>query len=169
MTGGGTLQENTGELSYCDIEIELRTKAIDKSTISDIILMLENLGAPKGSKLIIESTKEEIPFGKKEGLALYLDGQGLPEEVYRECDINFVISEIHRLTNIEPDADRNWQGEKEIALYFFNNSFVEMKSSISVIMRNILYVRVLELFRLHNDNLTCCQHELCRNLNESNN
>ena len=131
VTGGGTLQENTGELSYCDIEIELRTKAIDKSTISDIILMLENLGAPKGSKLIIESTKEEIPFGKKEGLALYLDGQGLPEEVYRECDINFVISEIHRLTNIEPDADRNWQGEKEIALYFFNNSFVEMKSSIS--------------------------------------
>jgi len=131
VTGGGTLLEKTGELSYCDIEIELTSKTIDNSAITDIISFLENLGAPKGSKLIIESTKEEIPFGKKEGLALYLDGQGLPEEVYKECDINFVLSEIHRLTNIEPDADRNWQGEKETALYFFNDSFVEMKNSIS--------------------------------------
>ncbi len=136
VTGGGTVQEKTGELSYCDIEIELTSKIIDRSAIAEIISMLENLGAPKGSKLIIEKTKEEIPFGRKEGLALYLDGQGLPEEVYKECDINFVLSELHRLTNIEPNADRNWQGEKETALYFFNDSFAEMKSSISEFIDN---------------------------------
>ncbi len=55
----------------------------------------------------------------------------MPKEVYEECDINFVLSELHRLTNIEPNADRNWQGEKETALYFFSESFEEMKESIS--------------------------------------
>lgn len=131
ITGGGTLQEKTGELSYCDIEIELTSNIIDKAIIADIVAKLESLGAPKNSKLIIDRTKEEIPFGKKEGLALYLDGIGLPDEVYKECDINFVLSELHRLTNIEPNADRNWQGEKETALYFFSESFELMKNSIS--------------------------------------
>ena len=131
VTGGGTLQEKTGELAYCDIEIELSANDIDKTVIANIIDKIESLGAPKGSKLIIEGTKEEIPFGKKEGLALYIDGQNLSPEVYAECDINFVLSEVHRLTNIEPNADRNWQGEKETALYFFSDSFEQMKSSIS--------------------------------------
>jgi hypothetical protein len=131
VTGGGTAQEKTGELSFCDIEIELTSKIVDKSTIADIVAKLESLGAPNGSKLIIERTKEEIPFGKKEGLALYIDGVGLPDNVYKECDINFVLSELHRLTNIEPNADRNWQGEKVTALYFFSDSFELMKNSIS--------------------------------------
>src|SRR6186713_2136845 len=84
VTGGGTLQEKTGELAYCDIEIKLSTIDIDKTVITNIIDKIESLGAPKGSKLIIERTKEEIPFGKKEGLALYIDGQNLPPEVYAE-------------------------------------------------------------------------------------
>jgi len=130
VTGGGTLQEKTGELAYCDIEIKLSTDDIHKSIIADIIDKIETIGAPKGSKLIIEKTKEEISFGKKEGLALYIDGQNLPPEVYAECDINFVLSEIHRLTNIKSNADRNWQGEKETALYFFSDSFEQMKNSI---------------------------------------
>jgi hypothetical protein len=131
VAGGGTLQEKTGELSYCDVEISLASISIDKSMIAEIIWKLESLGAPKGSKLIIEKTKDEIPFGKKEGLAIYLDGQNLPDEVYKECDINFVLSELHRLINIAPNADRNWQGEKETALYFFSDSFEQMKNSIS--------------------------------------
>ncbi len=131
VTGGGTFQEETGEVACCDIEIKLSTTDIDQTVIRNIIDKIESLGAPKGSKLIIESTKEEISFGKKEGLALYIDGQNLPPEVYAECDINFVLSEVHRLTNIEPDADRNWEGEKETALYFFSDSFEEMRNSIS--------------------------------------
>lgn len=131
VTGGGTLQEKTGELSSCDIEIELASDMIDQSIITEIIEKLEFLGAPKGSKLLVEKTGAEIPFGRKEGLAVYLDAQNLPEEVYKECDINFVLSTLHQLTNIEPDADRNWQGEKETALYFFGDSFAQMKNNIS--------------------------------------
>ncbi|MBS1590976.1 MAG: hypothetical protein JST07_02570 [Bacteroidetes bacterium] len=134
VTGGGTLQEKTGELSYCDIEIQLSTNSINKSIIAEIIERLENIGAPKGSKIIIEKTNEEIPFGKKEGLALYIDGQNLPKEVYEQSDINFVLSEIHRLTNIEPNADRFWEGEKETALYFYGQSFEQMKNQISELL-----------------------------------
>jgi hypothetical protein len=131
VTGGGSYLEETGEIACCDIEIKLSNSEIDRTIISNIILKLEALGAPKGSVLTISKTKEEIPFGKKEGLALYIDGQNLPPEVYSNCDINFVISELHRLTNIEPNADRNWEGKRETALYFFSDSFEQMKASIS--------------------------------------
>ena len=130
VTGGGTFQDKTGELIYCDIEIQLSSRNVEMSIIYEIIDRLEIIGAPKGSKLHIEKTNKEIAFGKKEGLALYIDGQNLPKEVYEKCDINFVRSEIHRLTNIEPNADRFWEGEKETALYFFGKSFDQMRSQI---------------------------------------
>lgn len=131
VTGGGTLQEKTGEISCCDIQVTLFGDEVDKTVIAEIIDKLEDFGAPKGSKLFIDGSNEEIPFGKKEGLALYLDGQNLPKEVYEQSDINFVLSEIHRLTNTEPDADRFWEGEKETALYFYGQSFEQMKVQIS--------------------------------------
>ncbi len=136
VTGGGTFQQQTGEIAMCDIHIQLSSNDIDKTVISNIIDKIENLGAPKGSKLIIERTNEEISFGKKEGLVLYIDGQNLPEEVYAECDINFVISEVYRITNIVPNAERNWQGEKETALYFYSDSYEQMKNSISEFIDN---------------------------------
>lgn len=131
VTGGGTFQEETGEIACCDIEIEMIRTAINEYAFADIIDKLESLGAPKGSKLIIEKTVKEIPFGKKEGLAIYLDGLNLPDEVYEECDVNFFWEEMNRLVKIEPDADRNWQGAKETGFYFYNDSFEEMNDAIA--------------------------------------
>lgn len=53
VSGGGTQLESNNEVSYCDVEIRLN---INPSTeiINEIISKLESLGAPKGSKLIIE-------------------------------------------------------------------------------------------------------------------
>jgi hypothetical protein len=131
VTGGGTLQEKTGEIIYCDIEICLSDKKVDEEMIADITGKLESLGAPKGSKLIIESTGVEVPFGLKEGLALYLDGQNLPSEIYASCDINHVLSELLRLTGKEPGMERYWEGETETAVYLYDTSFDEMRNAIS--------------------------------------
>src|ERR1700753_1456693 len=62
VSGGGTLQAKSGEIEYCDIEIEISGRTINKQVVQDIINKFEALGAPKGSKLIIESTGETIAF-----------------------------------------------------------------------------------------------------------
>jgi len=130
VTGGGSYLEETGEISCCDIEIELFNSNIDRTILSDIVLKLENLGAPKGSVMTVTKTNEEIRFGRKEGLALYLDGVNLPQEIYETSDIDYVWTELHKLASIELDADRNWAGKEETALYLYGDSFENIKSSI---------------------------------------
>jgi hypothetical protein len=130
VCGGGTMQLESGEIEYCDIEISLNNDTLIKSQIKLIIEKLESLGAPKGSKLLIEKTGEEIEFGIKEGLGIYLDGVNLDEEVYNNSDSNIVVSEIKRLTNDTSEALRFWEGQNETGLYFYSDSFENMKKSI---------------------------------------
>jgi hypothetical protein len=52
--------------------------------------LLERLGAPKGSQLVVDGGGREIPFGATEGLAAYLNGTDLPDTVYRTSDVNVV-------------------------------------------------------------------------------
>lgn len=130
ITGGGTMQKKTGEIAFCDIEV-LIYKADLMSVIKEIITKLEDIGVPKGSKIIIENTKEEIKFGTKEGMAIYLDGINLPDKVYEECDSNYVLSELSKLLNYDGDIQRFWQGNTETALYYYGHSFKEMKNYIS--------------------------------------
>jgi len=131
VSGGGTLQSQTGEIAYCDVEIELRENKINRQTITDIIEKLEACGAPKGSKLIIEQTGEEVMFGKLEGLAVYLDGINLADEVYKNSNSEAIAAEIKRLLGIESDVLRYWQGNVETGLYFYGESFKDMKDAIA--------------------------------------
>jgi hypothetical protein len=131
VSGGGTMQEKSGEIEYCDIEIKLNSSEIDKTVINKIIDKLEKLGAPKGSVLNIGKTQEKINFGNLEGIGIYIDGINLPKNVYEECDINFVITEIHRLTETEYIINRYWESDNGTALYFYGQSFDKMKNQIS--------------------------------------
>ena len=73
VTGGGTqLADEPAGIEFVDIEI-VAEKA-DETSVKAIIARLEQLGAPKGSKLIIEETGEEHPFGTHEGMAIFLNG-----------------------------------------------------------------------------------------------
>lgn len=130
VTGGGTMQLESGEIEYCDIEIRLNNNTLSESQIKSIIEKLESLGAPKGSKLTIEKTGEKIEFGIKEGLGIYLDGVNLDEEVYKTSDSNIVVSEIKRLANDTSETVRFWEGQTETGLYFYSDSFDKMKDSI---------------------------------------
>lgn len=135
VTGGGTMQYETGEIEYCDIEICLNTDQIDKNIIGQIIAKLEELGAPKGSSLLIEKTGEKIPFGINEGLAIYLDGINLSEEVYKNSDSAAIANEICKLANIKSEVLRYWQGNTETALYFYGSSFDQIHTSIENLVK----------------------------------
>jgi hypothetical protein len=96
VTGGGTMQSNDGEIEYCGIDVNLFGV---QEAVPFICDFLTQRGAPKGSILQYENEGRmvEVPFGAAEGLAIYLNGTDLPDEVYRECDVNDVYDEINRL------------------------------------------------------------------------
>lgn len=129
VSGGGTLQDVSGEIESCDIEIQCADA--DKETIDLIVSTLERLGAPKASVLTIEATGAELPFGVTEGLAVYLNGTDLPAETYRDCDSNHVYAEFNRLLQGEGRVLSYWKGRRETALYLYGSSFDTMKQLIS--------------------------------------
>lgn len=130
VNGGGTMTSEQGEIMGCDVDIHVFSDEVSPALIQKIIQMLEAKGAPKGSRLSIAKTKEVIQIGKREGLALYLDGRNLPAETYQTCDSNYVLAEVKRLTGDESDVLRYWQGPAETAFYVYGESFEVMKRAI---------------------------------------
>jgi hypothetical protein len=133
ISGGGTVKELPGEIVFCDIQIRLFDQ-INDIIIEDIIYCLENCGAPKGSKLIIEKINQEISFGTTEGIAIYIDSEKLQKESFKEYDVDFVQSEIIRLTQTAQKTDRYWEGESTTGLYFYGQSYEKMKGEITHFM-----------------------------------
>ncbi|MGD9636009.1 MAG: hypothetical protein AB7G28_01730 [Pirellulales bacterium] len=129
VTGGGTQLTADFEVEFCDIEIQVPEPAAQSLPL--IRQTLENLGAPKGSKLLLEGQGEELPFGHNEGLAVYLNGTDLPDEVYAECDFDFIYSEFNRLLDTDGQVHSFWQGPTETALYAYGPSFEKMQTRLA--------------------------------------
>jgi hypothetical protein len=133
VTGGGTLQLQSGEIEYCGIDLDLHNV---EQAVPFICDFLAKCGAPKGSQLEyeLEGENQEVPFGFLEGLAIYLNGTDLPDEVYATCDINHVYSEINRLLEDRGEIQGHWQGPTETALYLYGYSVEEMKTLIKPLL-----------------------------------
>lgn len=70
----------------------------------------------------------KIEVGTLEGLAFYVNGTDLPDEIYESCDINHVIEQMESAMNGIGRFYSYWEGNEWTALYFYGGSFVEMKS-----------------------------------------
>jgi len=123
--GGGTLLEDNHEVANCDVEIELADGA---ENVDKLVAIINNFGVPKGSKLLAEGVSIEV--GTMEGLAVYFDGVNLPDEVYKECDINFALATMNELMEGLGRHYSYWTGPTESAIYFYGTSFEAMKASI---------------------------------------
>jgi len=127
VSGGGTQLSELGEIMYCDVEIELAGDRADALPL--VKEALESLGAPLGSKLISETS--ELPIGHMEGLALYLNGTDLPDEVYETSDVNDLVDEIERALGTAGRLSGDWQGPTETALYLYGPSFGAMHERLA--------------------------------------
>jgi len=125
ISGGGTMQGAEGEIESCDVEIQVANTSTE--TIALIQRTLERLGAPKGSRLSVSGAAQPVPFGVNEGLALYLNGTDLPDEVYEKCDSNEVYGELEDALGEEGGIHSWWQGPRETAFYLYGPSFERMK------------------------------------------
>ena len=130
VTGGGTqLADEPAGIEFCDIEILVDD--VTEDTTRGLIERLEFIGVPKGSRLILGRDGTELPFGKQEGLGLFLNGSDLPDEVYAESDVNHVIEECDQSMGDGGSFKGYWEGSRETALYFYGDSFAEMKAAIA--------------------------------------
>lgn len=128
ISGGGTMQGTDGEIEFCDVEIQTTNASME--TIALISQTLERLGAPKGSRLSVSGVEQPVSFGVNEGLALYLNGTDLPDEVYAKCDSNVVYNELKDALEGTGGIHSWWQGPRETAFYLYGPSFDTMKQLI---------------------------------------
>lgn len=128
VSGGGTMMAENREVAYCDIEINLNE--INNETLAFVISQLEKLGAPKGSKINLPNNTA-IEFGSTEGLAIYLNGSDLPDDVYKNCDCNHVYSEISRLIDGKGMIMSHHEGNTETAFYLYGESFAILNALIA--------------------------------------
>lgn len=128
VSGGGTLQNrDTGEVEGCYIDVEV-IFPLEKS-IDFLINTMELLGTPKGSAIFL-SEQQVVSFGKREGMALYLNGTDLPAEIYDGCDSNVIHCELGRALGSKGSIFSYWNGPTETAFYLYGTSYEEMKSLI---------------------------------------
>lgn len=123
----GTFLSDNKEISGCDIHVELTHSANSKQIISQITILLEELGMPKGSTLTVHKTNERLAVGKMEGLALYLDKSFSSVPGF---DIRKFAQDLHNNIGHTNLADRSWSSDKEDAVYFYNISFRDMEVKI---------------------------------------
>lgn len=118
-----------GEVIDCDIEIEI--DELSELTVDAVTETLATMLAPKGSTLYVSDQDRRIDFGAHEGLALYLNGADVPDDVYRDCDSNHVYAECGRLLEGLGVVSSHWQGPREIALYMYGWDFQAMQERLT--------------------------------------
>lgn len=128
VSGGGTALNLDGEIVSCDIDIHLNEDKQD--SINYLVDVLKQLGIPKGSVLLGIEPALKIEVGTLEGLAFYTNGTELPEEVYKTCDINYVVEQMKLAMHGIGRLYSYWEGNTYTALYFYGNSYAEMKQKI---------------------------------------
>jgi hypothetical protein len=127
VDGGGTLQGQSGEVENCDVEIDLVENS--KETMKKLLSAIDEVGVPKGSFLLSDEG-HLLPVGRLEGLALYLNGTELPDEVYKNCNINYVVEELNSLLDSSGHIYSYWSGPQDTALYFYGDSFDERREKM---------------------------------------
>ena len=129
VVGGGSAFFNDGGIASCVVNIDCY-----EDKITRLIEILHYIPMAKGSKFIVFNSEgrvdREYPLGELEGIGIYLNGVDLPKEVYKQCDINYVVDQIFQLLETPPILYSYWQGHTETALYFYVASFSTMYSKI---------------------------------------
>lgn len=130
VVGGGTAMSPTGEVDSVDLELAL---ADADEAVAFVIAFLEGCGAPAGSTLRVERGGESlvIAFGFLQGLAVYLNGTELGDDVYASCDVNDTVSAISDLLGSRGNMQSHWVGPTETALYLYGYDADEMRALIA--------------------------------------
>jgi len=122
-----TLEELTKESGHCDVEIYLSENT--KENMDKLLNILDEIKIPSGSLLIAENLK--MPVGELEGFALYLDAKEIPNEACEGYDVGYAIEILNELLDSSGSCYSYFEDAEKIALYFYGDSFDDMKEKIT--------------------------------------
>jgi hypothetical protein len=133
VTGGGSQLTPAAEIGFVDVELALA----DLDEALDVAKrVLEEAGAPVGSQLLFEQGGVDVerPLGVQEGLALYLDGATLPDEVYAETDIDALMQGLaDAVESVGGELRSVWNGPTETGLYHYGPSADAMLEALQAV------------------------------------
>ena len=134
VTGGGSQLNETGGIDFADVEIEL---ADLDAAVRVVTEALEQAGAPQGSQLLDPADGRVIAeFGQLQGLAVFLDGATLPDEVYADLDFDAVVTELGAAAGDESFRGA-WQGPEETGLFFFGPDAEAMFARVEPVLARL--------------------------------
>lgn len=131
VTGAGTLLTADREPAFSDIDLDIEGDA--EAALGLAVATLEAAGAPKGSRARLDE-REPVTFGVTEGLAVYLNGTDLPDEVYATSDVNDLVAALLSSLGGEGQMQSYWQGPRETALYLYGPSAARMNDLIAKVL-----------------------------------
>ncbi len=128
VTAAGTLLSPESEPVSCAVRAEV---VGDPEVVRDAVAeFLDDLGTPRGSAVVVDGL-DPLPFGTTEGLALYLDGTGLPPEVYAAHDINEFLDELHAALGGTGTLQSFWETDHSTAVYLYGASADVMRAALA--------------------------------------
>jgi hypothetical protein len=134
VVGRSSVMSRELEVEYVEFDLDL---ADLEGSVELVKRVLEEAGAPAGAEIRIggDDAQEVIPFGKKEGLAIYLDGIGLPDAVYDTCSADGLAGLIYGdLTSDGGEIRGSWVGPNETAIYLYTPNADEMFARLEPIL-----------------------------------
>src|SRR5947208_9019531 len=110
-----------GEIAYVQLDLSVANLGAALDVAKQV---LEQAGAPRGSELRFEREGQAmvVPFGTSEALAIYLDGTGLPDDVYTRCNINELVERVDAALGGSEKIRGSWSGPRETSLYLYGPS-----------------------------------------------
>lgn len=134
VLGTSTCMSREREVEYVELELDLYSLDAGVETAR---LVLETAGAPAGSEFRLQQEGGEriIRFGRQEGLAVYLDGMNLPDEVYDTCTCDglaFLIA--GELAAAGGEIRGSWVGREETSIYMYGPNAEHMFDAIEPLL-----------------------------------
>ena len=131
LGGGSQFSPKTG-IEFVNIEIELASL----DSISLVKSTLEAQGCPKGSEIRYTVAGRDVidEFGVTECVGVFLDGIGLPDEVYRKTDINELAERLSDALGENGKIRSSWAGETETSIFVFGSNAEEIFSRIEPVL-----------------------------------
>jgi len=134
LTGASVCMSRELEVEY--VELDLNLYRLDMG-IETARMVLETAGAPAGSefRVLRDSGEQVIRFGRQEGLAIYLDGINLPDEIYATCTCDGLAALISgELASVGSEIRGSWVGRSETSIYMYGPDAEQMFAAIEPIL-----------------------------------
>lgn len=135
LDGGGTQLGDSPGIEYVDVTFILKDS---HAALEQAAAELGRLGAPVGSELQFTQNGRQnaIPFGTTECLAVFLDGVGLPPEIYKSSDVNVTVKTLSQALADQSLGEfrSHWRGNSETALFFNGASADKMKTAMMPVL-----------------------------------